>query len=204
VDILSALTPHILAHLSKWLTPDTANWALVLVGIITFFAIWYQAKETANAAKATLKSVEAFWLSQRPQIAANAHGNPIQDLLSDTPRVQIELHNKGMTTAYDCNYESWIEVLPGPSDDFTIAADYFKQANNFALYPNHKPVIVNLPIRRGLTAQETADLKKLRLTVGLRVRLEFRDARTTGRYANFGFYVAYDGLVHLPRYNDSN
>src|ERR1051326_5006428 len=36
-----------------------AQWALVVIGVITFFAVWYQARETRRAAQATELSAKA-------------------------------------------------------------------------------------------------------------------------------------------------
>ncbi len=112
--------------------------------------------------------------------------------------------NRGATTAYDCIYESWIELLAFPFNDFTASADYFKAADRFALYPNHAPVVINIPIRKGLTGAQLSDLKQLRLYACIRIRIAYRDAFSPGRYANFGFYVLHDGLGFLPKYNDAN
>jgi hypothetical protein len=186
----------------KWYV--SAEWWIVIVAALTLIAVAYQSRETARAAKAAQASTELLWESQRPQLAAGAHGSPSKDLMSDVPRVQLELTNKGMTPAYDLIYESWIEVLPSPFADFTPNADYFKAPERIAVYSNHTPVLLNLPIGKGLTQGQRRDLKELRLYVCVRIRAEYRDARTSGRYANFGFYVMADGLGFLPKYNDAN
>jgi hypothetical protein len=183
---------------------ESPEWVLVIVGIVTCFVIGWQSYATSCAARATQVSAEVLWAGQQAQIAAAAHGNPTKDLLSDTSRVQLELTNKGMTTAYDCIYESWIELLPSPSGDFTSNAEYFKNAEKIALYPNHIPLTINVPLMRALTEAECSGLKSLRLYACIRVRVEYRDARALERYANFGFYVMAEGLGFLPKYNDAN
>ena len=105
----------------------TTTWAIIL----TLLAIAEQTSQTRKAAEATLSSakatkdsVSAFVASQGPQIMVIAHGNPPNDLLTDPPRVQMELHNQGPTTARELSYEFWAEVLPWESVDFTSAAYY--------------------------------------------------------------------------------
>jgi hypothetical protein len=114
------------------------------------------------------------------------------------------LNNKGVTVAYDCIYESWIELLGSTKDDFSAAADYFKSSEPLALYPNHIPLILNIPLRKGLTEAQLSDLRKMRLYACLRIRVTYRDAFTPHRYANFGFVVLANGLGFLPKYNDAN
>ena len=183
---------------------QSPEWMLVIVGIVTCFVIGWQSWATSRAAQATQISAELLWASQRAQVAAEAHENPTKDLMSATPRVQLEFTNKGMTPAYDFTYESWIELLPSPSGDFTPDADHFENRERIALYPNHIPLVINIPLRRGLTEMERSNLRSLSLYACVRVRAEYRDARGPGRYANFGFYVMAEGLGFLPKYNDAN
>lgn len=91
---------------------EWANWALVAVGLLTFLAVWIQAREAARATKAVERNVDAFVKSQRPIIACDPHGNPLSDLMDAVPRVRLGLTNKGQTTAYGCLHEAWIEFLP--------------------------------------------------------------------------------------------
>jgi hypothetical protein len=161
------------------------------------------AKKNADAADLNARVLMA---AQRPQIAMEAHGNPIQDLLSDDSRVQIEVVNRGAIAAHDCHYESWIELLPFPFKDFTLSADYFKSTEPFSLYLRHQPVIVNIPFTKGLTEEEKNDAKRLLRFVCLRIRLTYKDPfnRDGKAAADFGFYVMRDGLGFLSKYNDSN
>ena len=96
------------------LLKDNPEWALVMVGIVTCVVIGWQSWATAQAARASQISAEALWAGQRAQLAADAHGNPVKDLLSDTPRVLLELVNRGLTPAYSVCYETWLEILPFP------------------------------------------------------------------------------------------
>src|SRR6202041_3784474 len=99
--------------------------------------------------------------------------NPIQLLLSESPRVQIEVMNRGTIPAHDCHYESWIELLPFPFKGFTQSADYFKSVEPFSLYLGHRPIILNIPFTNGLTEEEKNDAKTLRRFVCFRVRLTY-------------------------------
>jgi len=40
------------------------------------------------------------------------------------PRIQITLANIGGSTAYNCRYETWTELLPFPFTDFSSRADH--------------------------------------------------------------------------------
>jgi len=90
-----------------------------LLLLLTLVAISSQTYYTRRAAEASLKSakatednVSAFVSSQGPQIWLTGHGNPTKDVLDSTSRVQMEMFNKGPTTADDVTYEVWTEVLP--------------------------------------------------------------------------------------------
>jgi hypothetical protein len=171
---------------------------LVIAG---FFQLWF----FWQTVKATSANVKALIESQRAQVAFQAVGNPSQELLDkEVPRVRIALINKGMTTAYDVVYESWMEILVFPFNDFTSAADYFKSTDASALCPNHTPLTINIPFRKRLTADQRADLMGLRKYACIRVRVSYRDAFKALRYANFGIYVMREGFGILPRYNDAN
>jgi hypothetical protein len=183
----------------------TLLWAGIIVNTVLAVATIVLAIFAIVQAAAAKASAQVLLESQRPHVAADAKGSPTKDLSDQaSPRVQIALVNRGATTAYDCIYESWIELLAFPFNDFTASADYFKAADRFALYPNHAPVVINIPIRKGLTGAQLSDLKQLRLYACIRIRIAYRDAFSPGRYANFGFYVLHDGLGFLPKYNDAN
>ncbi len=76
--------------------------------------------------------------------------------------------------------------------------------NPYSMYPNHDPIILNIPIRNGLSEAQLKDLRELKLYACVRVRVAFRDAFTPTRYSNFGVYVMHEGMGWLPKYNDSN
>ncbi|HEY4904616.1 MAG TPA: hypothetical protein VIH89_14175 [Candidatus Sulfotelmatobacter sp.] len=179
------------------------TWAI----LFTLGAIAWQAIETRRAAQATARYAEAFIESQRPTLATYPKGNPFADLMDkDTPSVQLSLMNRGQTTAYECIYESWIEMLPVPPPvmDFTSNADHASVAERFSLPPNHDPMVINIPFTKGLSDADRRDLGEARKTAYIRLRVTFRDAFTPSRYADFGFWVMYKGLGILPKYHDSN
>lgn len=210
-------TQRQLAEFTKYLVWVGGIQAFILAG--TLLLIWRQAnllqthaghlKCLANAAAANAvaakKSAEVLLEGQRPTIAAAIVGNPTKDLHDrDAPRIQVSISNKGATTAYELTYQSWIELLPFPFIDFTEEADHFASENPYSLYPNHDPVALNIPIRKGLTEAQLKDLRELKVYACVRVRVAFRDAFSPSRYSNFGFYVMREGAGFLPKYNDSN
>jgi hypothetical protein len=163
----------------------------------------------ACLAMRTLRAIE--WQTkvlvdnQRPKIAAKGHGNATETLMDrQAPRVEIELLNRGLTEAYDLTYQTWIEVLPFPFQDFTPAADHFQGPDKMVLYPSHVPLIINIPMRKGLSEGQLGELKHLKLFACIRVRVEYRDSFNPIRWAEFGFYVTSSGLGFLPKYNDAN
>lgn len=190
-----------ITDIDRYLSPE---WILALVGILTFGAVWYQAKQTAVAAKATRESTDVLWASQRAQIVAEPHGNPAQDILGEDCRLQIELRNKGMTPAYDVVTETWLEILPFPFENFTPKATYFKATEKPASYPNHTPIVMNIPLQRQLTELERSKIRRFELYACVRIRVEYRDGRSPGRYSNFGFFVQHGGFGFLPKYNNAN
>jgi hypothetical protein len=171
------------------------TWAILL----TLGAIVWQAVETRRAAQATVRYAEAFIESQRPIMAAQIAGNPTKDLHDrDAPRVRVSLSNKGLTTAYEVTYQSWIELLPFPFTDFTDGADHFMSENAYSVYPNHDDIILNVPIRKGLSEDQLKDLRELRLYACVRIRVAFRDAFSPSRYSNFGLDVMREGPGFCP------
>lgn len=174
-----------------------ANWPLVAIGIPGIWA-------AVVTLRAVRKQTEALIESQRPRIASSAHGDCAKDLLSATPRIQLELVNKGVTTAHALIWESWIELRSDETSDFSSAAYYYKSSNPTSLYPNHEPLVINIPLPDGLSPDQRAALKGLRLFALIRVHVSFRDAFSSDRYASFGYFVRSDGLGFLPKYNDSN
>jgi len=188
-----------------FLSPGKPEWWLVFAAFATLFVIAWQAVEMRRATQAMRDNTNVLIKSQRPHIAAKAKSLPTQTLADrSAPRVEISLFNRGLTPAYGFSYESWIELLPLPFVDFTSSADYFKSTEEMVLYPSHDPLIVNIPIRSGVTEEQFTDLRKLRLYVCVRVRVEYKDAFSPKRCADFGFYVLPDGLGFLPKYNSAD
>lgn len=184
-------------YLSRLLAPENLpNIGLFLAGILGIgVAVW------------TLKAIErqthVLVESQRPRIVATAHGDPTKTLADPhARRVELELINKSSMPATEYRYESWIEVLPFPFQDFTSAADHFKFDTLSVLYPD-TPQVINIPIRGGITPGDFAEVRRLRKHVCVRLYVEYADPFIANRrsYANFGFYILPMGLGFLPRYN---
>jgi len=155
----------------------------------------------------TLRAIESqtrvLTEGQRPRIVANPHGDPSKTLADPyAPRMELEVINKGRMPATDFRYQSWIEVLPFPFEDFTAAADHFKFDITSVLYPD-TPQVINIPIRGGITPEEFTEVKRLREHVCVRLYVEYADPFIANRrcYVNFGFYAQPRGLGFLEKYN---
>jgi hypothetical protein len=155
----------------------------------------------------TLRAIESqtrvLVEGQRPRIVATANGSPIQTLADPhARRVQLEVINKGSMPATDYRYESWIEVLRFPFEDFTVAADHFKFDTPSVLYPD-TPQIINIPIRGGISPGDYEEVRRLRKHVCVRLYVEYADPFVPNRrcYSNFGFHILPEGLGFLPKYN---
>jgi hypothetical protein len=173
-----------------------SNWALAVIGV---FGTW--------AALRTLRAIEwqtkVLVESQRPKLTASALADPSKTLADIAARrVLLGLENKGMTPAYDLVYETWIEILPFPFEDFTPSATYFKCPHSMVLYPDSQPMALNVPIQREVGAEEMHAVLELHLYVCIRIHVTYKDAFGP-REANFGYYAMKNGLGILPKYNDS-
>ncbi len=73
----------------------------------------------------------------------------------------IDIKNTGSTAAYHCLYETWIEVLNVPFQDFTQAADYYKAPFLMTIYPDSPaPTTIHIELGRALTAAELTDFAR--------------------------------------------
>lgn len=174
--------------------------ALVLVGGIASFVALRTLVAIQAQTQAVRQQTETIIESQRPQISAVAYGNPMVDVLSAQPRVVIELSNRGLTTAHQLIYETWIEVLPHPFVDFTQSAICHKSTDPALLQPS-SPLQLNIPISGGLTQQQRASIRDLTQDVCVRILVNYRDAFSPSRRVSFGFCVRINGLAPLPKYN---
>jgi hypothetical protein len=171
-----------------WLVVVGAFQALILAG--TVWVIYVQS--------------QLAWWNQRAQLAVEAHGIPINELISDHPRVQLELTNRGTTPAYNCVYESWIELLPRDCEDFTALVEHFKAPYSFVLFQAQGPMVINIPFQNGLTITQKQDVGRALKTAFVRIRVEYRDRRKSRRYIDFGYRVDLEGLATLAKYSDAN
>jgi hypothetical protein len=155
----------------------------------------------------TLRAIErqttALVESQRSRLVALPYGDVAKTFADKSARrVEIELHNKGLTPAYDILYETWIEILPFPFADFTSSATRFHCHDPLVLYPNVDPVIINIPIGKAVSAYEMSAIASLKLYVCVRIHVTFRDAFGP-RESDFAFYLMAKGVGFLPKYNSS-
>jgi hypothetical protein len=125
---------------------DTApEWALVVVGIITFIIIGLQTRATANAAKtmrdslplqksaakAALLNAQAIINSERPWVMVQVKEVPIEDVehyhgnLFGKNGFQLTIFNYGKTPAHLLDFkELRFDVLEHPDEDMPIPPQY--------------------------------------------------------------------------------
>jgi hypothetical protein len=162
----------------------------VIVGVCTLLQIGRQ--------------TDALIRGQSPYLAAHPRGHPPTMLLREN-RLEFEVLNKGLTPAYDVRYESWLDIVPPPFSDFSLLADHYKEEVPTVLYPNHDPMIINMPYRRGIAESEKTKLRDLQLRAYIRIRVTYRDAFNPHvRYAEFGYELLGNGLGFLPKYNHAD
>ncbi len=193
---------------------DWANWVLVVVGAVTGIAVWRQANESAKATRAMERSTSAFVISQQPIVNCEPIGHPLSDLTESVPRMRLGISNKGLTTAFNCQHETWIEFVPhavGSDYDFVDTFTFSESATRevspdcISLYPNTDPIVVNIPAGKPLSADDKAAIKRAQLLVCVRLRLTFSDSFSVGpRFSDFAFLVLYGGMRFLPKYHKSN
>lgn len=171
-----------------WATVAVAvvNAVYVVVAVLQWKAIKYQVR-----------------MSHRAQLALSPKGDPVKNLLHDhDPHLHVAMKNAGNTTAYDCKYETWIELLPFPFTGFSKLADHVVEDHPVVLYPNHDAITINIPIRAGLTSPERQDILDYRRHICIRVEANYKDVFSwKRRTASFAFHVEPSGFAFLPKYN---
>lgn len=141
--------------------------------------------------------------SQRPRIVVDVAEDPSKTFADESARrVKLRVTNKGMTPAVEYRYESWIEILPDTSGDFTSSANHFKFDTTSVLYPN-TPQAINIPLGAEISPDEFLEVKQLRRYVCVRLYAEYDDPFIPSRrcYADFGFYLIAGGLGFLDKHN---
>lgn len=195
----------------------------VVVNAAILFAIWRQtkinwrqvkvsiraARAAGTSARAAKASTEVLIIGQKPQLSTTANSDPWKSCVYPPlgiRHLEIALHNTGLTTAYDCSWESWLEVLEFPFVDFTSAAEHTEVSHNFSLSPNTTAhsMVINIPIKRQISEPELDGIRSARLKICVRLCVKYRDSFNPRRYANFGYFVGPGGLGTLPKYNDSD
>jgi len=169
--------------------------------VIAIFAV-VQAIAARDNADAARLNAEVLMESQRPRIIAEADRQPSKTFAEETPRIKLRVTNNGPLPATEYRYESWIEVLPDTSGDFTSAADHHHDNVTSVLYPG-SPQVVNIPLRKGVSNEEAFEVRKLRKHVCVRLYVEYKDSFVPNRrcYSNFGFYIIPGGLGFLEKHN---
>jgi len=132
--------------------------------------------------------------------------SPVQNFgLGLQPIVSIEVKNTGGTPAYHCSYETWIEVLGVPFQDFTSAADYYKAPFLVSVYPNSPmPLVVNVTLQHPLTLAEFQDFPPGKKSLCFRIRIEYTDVYGKRRWYELGQEFTGQRMGALPKYNDAN
>jgi hypothetical protein len=174
----------------------------VLLVIVGYYGV--------RAAVSTLQAIKiqtnAIIEAQRPQIAIDPNGDALRMLTyplmdpSATPRIVLDIFNRGVTPARNLTYETWIEILPRPFVEFTSNVDHEPPSTPVVLTQGH-PIGANIPIRKPVTKEQLESVKALNLQACVRLRVVYDDAFNKGRCVNFGFIVMYNGLSFLPKYN---
>lgn len=156
--------------------------------------------------RASQRSADAFVESHRPLLIVRTEHPKFANGFPGAA-VTGELVNIGLTAAYKCVLETWIEILPEPFTDFTSQATYFVSPHAMSLYPKipeHTQFIISL--ERPLTSDEKIGLDSGNLYICFRILARYWDSfRKIDRYQNFGYMMNKKGLmVCLPIYNDSD
>jgi hypothetical protein len=182
------------------------NWRQLRTNVRAARAAKASAHAAIASAKAAKTSAQAIIIGNQPQLDLRANFDAWQTCIYPklgVRRIELALSNTGLTSAYDCSWESWIELLEFPFVDFTPAAEHTAIDHKFSLSPG-KPVIINVPIKRTITEPELNRIREGKLWVCVRLYVKYRDRFTPNRHCNFGYFVGPGGLSTLPRYNDSN
>jgi hypothetical protein len=192
-----------------WLVGFTA--ALFLAALLQFGVMWMHANTLHRTLEATrLIGQAASTLAQsnavqiRAQLVVQVH-HPIQGLQAGhSPRVGLDIFNRGLSPAYACTYETWLAVVPHPFTDFPPNADYVRVSTQSTIYPEHVPVGVAIDLSHNLTQNQMNGIQQNLWRLCFRIRLEYRDAFGNQRFANFAYSANDRAIEPLPNYNDSN
>jgi len=142
--------------------------------------------------------------SLRPRVIAEAADDPSKTFADvNARRVSLRVTNKGIVPATGYKYESWIEVLPDHTGDFTGVADHHVEETISVLYPGF-PHIANIPLRIEVTEEESRQISHLKRYVCVRIYIEYDDPFNPKRrcYSNFGFYLLPGGFGFLDKHNN--
>ena len=190
----------------------TFSGLLVVVGFLQWYVIRIQARlmrvhadHLQNLATAANNNAEAFMVSQRAQLIALLRTGISLFFDGGRPIIPIDIKNNGLTPAYHCMYETWIEVLSVPFQDFTQAADHYKAPFPMTIYPDSPaPTTIQIELGRALTHAESTDFSQGTKSLCFRVRIDYEDAFKKARWCDFAYEFTGERLGALPKYNDSN
>jgi hypothetical protein len=159
-----------------------------------------QTVATHVAAEAAQKSADVLIASQRAQLAIF-----FDDPIPTKPfRIPAKIKNTGLTPAFSCVCETWMEVVPHPFKGFTAAATYFKLPAPMTIYPNApREIITEIWLNRDIEPDELSEIYSLGKDICFRIHIEYRDAFQKCRWQDFGFFLVKGGMGFLPKYNDS-
>jgi hypothetical protein len=177
----------------NWETLPT--WALVGVGLITFWAIWKQAKESAEATKAMQAQVAMQMETLRPRLIVGFDESQFKPMTEGhAARMVARVKNTGGVPAYRVVPESWIEFLPMPFEEFTQGAEYFK-GESFPVYPTEK---ITYPVMRKQRLTDAEIKATFAGTHCLCLRLRFSyEALGKPKFSDFIFGAEPNGVATL-------
>jgi hypothetical protein len=154
-----------------------SNCALAVVGIGGLFLAFRSLRTIERQTDIIERQTKTLVEGQRARIVALANGD-VPKMLSDPTarRMEVRLENVGSTPALDLVYETWIEILRFPFEDFSPAATYFKNPNKVTVYRTDTPFIINIPIVRPVREHEWTIVRQAEAFVCVRIHLEYADS----------------------------
>jgi hypothetical protein len=189
----------------EWSLVITGIGVAVGIGVLVVYILQLKAMKASvdaseKSAEAAQNSADVLIASQRAQLTLSF------DKIVPAENVKIfgKIKNIGITPAYSCICETWMEVLPHPFKDFTSAATHYKLPTPMTIYPNApQATIVEVWLDRAVEKTEISEMSSGGQELCFRVRIQYRDAFEKCRWQDFGFFVGPKGIFYLPKYNDA-
>lgn len=146
---------------------------LVIVGASTWVLIYWQARATADSARAARDAIKLQVETLRPRLMIGAGVSPFQNMImGDKVIVDLQFINTGGTPGYDILPETWLEFMNIPFTAFSPNAVH--QTGGRVIVHPHEPCPFRIPFNRSLTRSEIDLLKAVKATLYLRVHLAYR------------------------------